>query len=259
MKTRIFSALSLLVMLMMACSLSAGQTPQATAEVAGPPTPTPPPDPVPVSFNDGLASLNSYRLTIMFKSSGPGPAQSSTTIIESQRSSDTDASATHITATVVSPDGGDPETSDTTMYDIGNDQCSGSDVDGWEWTSTTPAEAEMQGLVNSMLGMTPVIDDPVFAATATVNGVPTNHFSFQVSGLGTSSGSIVNINQGDYWLAVDGQYIVKYLLILEMSEAANSNVLHQEITIEMNDINQPVSIAFPQGCLDMAPPPTTTP
>jgi hypothetical protein len=267
MKTRIFFALCLAVIPMMGCSLSGNPRPDtgvnptepAATEALDTPTPTPPPDPVPVTFNDGLASLDSYRLNVIVKSVGPDPAQSNTTDVQSQRSSDNDASVTRYTSTVISPDGEGPEISDTTSYRIGNDQCSGSDDGGWEWTSMSPAQAEMQGLVTSMLGMTPIIDDPVFVAAETVNGAPTNHFAFQVSGLGSSSGAVVNMNQGDYWLAVDGQYIVKYLLIVEMSEAANSEVLSQEISIDLNDINQPVSIAFPQGCLDVAPPPTATP
>ena len=52
------------------------------------------------------------------------------------------------------------------------------------------------------------------------------------------------------------QRVVKYLLIVEMSEAANSDTLHQEVSIDLTDVNQPVSISFPQGCLDVAPPPT---
>jgi len=108
----------------------------------------------------------------------------------------------------------------------------------------------MQGLVTGMLGLTPLIDDPVFVAEETIHGIPSNHFSFQVSGLGASSGAVVNLNQGDYWLAIDGQYIVKYVLVVEMSMAAESEVMREEITIEMNQVNQPVSIAFPQACLD---------
>ena len=108
----------------------------------------------------------------------------------------------------------------------------------------------MQGLITGMIGLTPLIDNPVFVATETIHNIPTNHFTFRVSGLGASSGAVVNINQGDYWLAVDGQYIVKYTLIVETSMSANSEVLHEEISIEMNQINQPVSIGFPQGCLD---------
>ena len=107
----------------------------------------------------------------------------------------------------------------------------------------------MKGLITGMIGLTPLIDNPDFVAAETVNGIPSNHFTFKVSGLGASSGAVVNINQGDYWLAVDGQYIVKYILIVETSMAADSEVLHEEISIEMTQINQPVSIAFPQGCL----------
>lgn len=108
----------------------------------------------------------------------------------------------------------------------------------------------MQGLITSMFGLTPLIDTPHFVAAETVNGIPTNHFTFQVSGLGASSGAVVNLNQGDYWLAIDGQYIVKYILVVETSMEADFEVLHEEISIEMTQVNQPVSITFPQGCLD---------
>ena len=249
MKSRMIILVSLLVMLMLACSF--------TTNTAGIPTNQGPtedkntaPDPVPVSLNDGLASLNSYDMTVMFSSFGPDPSQSSTTSIQRQRSNDTNASSTSIKLNVISAGGGDPATSDSSIYQIGNDQCSGSDTDGWSWTSSTPAEAEMQGLLAGMIGLTPLIDDPAFVAAETVNGIPTNHFTFRVSGLGASSGTVVNINQGDYWLAVDGQFIVKYILIVETSMSADTGVLHEEISIQMNQINQPVNIAFPQGCLD---------
>lgn len=249
MKSRTIIGVSLLVMLMMACSLTKNtggnppnQGPAANENAT--------PNPVPVSLNDGLASLNSYEMSVLFESVGPDPAQSSTMSMQRQRSNDTNASSTSTNITNISASGTDPEITDTTIYQIGNDQCSGSDTDGWSWDSSTPAEAEMQGLVAGMIGLTPLIDNPIFVAAETVNGIPTNHFAFQVSGLGASSGAVVNINQGDYWLAVDGQYIVKYTLIVETSMAADAEVLHDEISIEVNQINQPVSIAFPQGCLD---------
>jgi hypothetical protein len=272
MKSRMIMVVSLLVMLTMACNLTqniAGNAPtqgptggEATAPGPGPtkventaPSPEPTkvekaaPNPVPVAINDGLNSLNSYAMTVIFHSVGPNPAKSSTITIQRQRSNDTNASLTSIHSTATSADGGDPAPSDSTIYQIGNDQCSGSDKDGWSWTSTTPAEAEMQGLITGMIGLTPLIHKPVFVAAETVNGIPTNHFTFKVPGLGATSGAVVNINQGDYWLAVDGQYIVKYILIVETSMSAGSEVLHEEISIEMNQINQPVSIAFPKGCL----------
>jgi hypothetical protein len=249
MKSRTIMFVTLLVMLMMACSLTSntGGKPTNQAPIQNENTP---PDPVPVSLNDGLASLNSYAMTVIFKSIGPDPTQSTELNIQRQRSNETNASSTSINNTVVSADGGDPASSDTTIYQIGNDQCSGNDTDGWSWSSSTPEEAEMKGLITGMIGLTPLIDNPDFVAAETVNGIPSNHFTFHVSGLGASSGAVVNINQGDYWLAVDGQYIVKYTLIVETSMAADTEVLHEEISIEMNQINQPVSITFPQGCLD---------
>jgi hypothetical protein len=255
MKNRTIYILPLLLMIMIACSLgtNTGANPTEEAQVV-----STPPDPVPVNLNDGLASLNSYEMTIIINSVGPDPAQSSTTNIESRHSSDADASYTNINSTSISANGGDPEVTDTTTYQIGNDQCSGN-AEEWSWTSSTPAEAEMQGLITRMIGLTPLIDNPVFVGAETVNGIPTNHFNFEVDGLGASSGAVVNINQGDYWLAADGQYIVKYDLVLEMSMAANSEVLHDEISIELDQVNQPVSIAFPQGCLDVAPTPTPAP
>jgi hypothetical protein len=249
MKPRTILLVSLLVMLMMACSLTSitGGTPSAQGPASGGNSSH---NPVPVSLNDGLASLNSYDITVIFSSAGPDPTQSTTITIQRQRSNDNNASSTAIHTTVISAGGGDPAITDTTIYQIGNDQCSGNDTDGWSWTHNTPAQAEMQGLVAGMIGLTPLINNPVFVAAETINGIPTNHFTFHVSGLGATSGTVVNINQGDYWLAVDGQYIVKYALTIETSMAADAEVLHEEISIKMNQINQSVTIAFPQGCLD---------
>jgi hypothetical protein len=115
-----------------------------------------------------------------------------------------------------------------------------------------PNQAEMLDIIASMLGITPLIDTPTFVAQETMNDIPSNHFTFKVSGLGVSSGAQVNANQGDYWLAVDGQYIVKYILVLETSLDPQTDVLHEEISIELTQVNQPISIAFPQSCLDAA-------
>jgi hypothetical protein len=258
MKFRIFIFLSIFVMLALACNLGSNtsNTPQVSGSTSQPngnqptankPVGTPPANPV--SINDGLGSLNSYQMTVTIKSTGPDPAQSSTTTIETQHSKDLDASYTHITMSIVDASGGDPTNSDSNIYRIGNDQCSGSDQD-WTWTSMPPNEAEMLDIIKNMLGITPLIDTPTFVAQETINGVLSNHFTFTVSGLGVTSGAAVNANQGDYWLAVDGQYIVKYILVLETSLAPQTDVLHEEISIELTQVNQPVSIAFPQGCLD---------
>jgi hypothetical protein len=264
MKKRLVIVLPILVMLAMACNLATntvatpqvpGNSPQGGGNQPGGDQPGGTPQKVgtplarPVSFNEGLASLNSYQMTVIIKSTGPDPSQSSNTTIDVQHSKDADATLTHLIMQVVNKGDSEPNNTDSNIYQIGNDQCSGS-ADGWSWSTSTPAQTEMSDLVKNMIGFTPLIDNPTFVAQETVNSIQSNHFSFKISGLGAKSGAEVKTNQGDYWLAVDGQYIVKYTLIIETSMSANSEVLHEEISIDLNQINQPISIAFPQGCLD---------
>ncbi len=258
MRSRIGFFIAIIGLLVMACNLGtgAGNTPQALGNTpqgngnqppGNAPAGTPPASPV--SINDGLGSLNSYQMTVIFKSTGPDPAQSSTTTIETQHDKDLGASYTHLTMSVVDTSGSDPNNSDSNIYRIGNDQCSGSEED-WTWTSMPPNQAEMMDIITNMLGFTPLIDTPTFVAQETMNGIPSNHFTFKVSGLGVSSGAQVNANQGDYWLAVDGQFIVKYNLVLETSTDPLTDVLHEEISIDLTQVNQPIDISFPQACLD---------
>jgi hypothetical protein len=269
MKKRILFFLSILVVLAMACNLgtNTAKTPQAPGNNPGGggnqpgenqpganlPSETPQkagtPPANPVSINDGLGSLNSYQMTVLFKSIGPDPSQSSTTMVEVQHSKDADATLTHLNMSILKKGETEPSNSDSYIYQIGNDQCTGS-KDSWEWSSNTPAQTEMADLIKSMLGFTPLIDSPTFVAQETVNDIPSNHFTFKVSGLGVKSGAEVKANRGDYWLAIDGQYIVKYTLLLETNTSANSEILHVEVSIDLTQINQPINITFSQFCLD---------
>ena len=64
------------------------------------------------------------------------------------------------------------------------------------------------------------------------------------------------------WLAADGPldyYHVRYTLVLETSDPNNTDLFHEEISINLTQINQPVYIAFPQGCLDIQPTATPAP
>ena len=250
MNKKMLVCLSVLVTALLACNLSGVSTTPAPGGNGNQSNATPPADPI--SINEGLASLNSYQMTVIFKSTGPDPSQSSTTTVDMQRSRETKASYTHITM-VSQKKGKDPTNTETNIYRIGNDECSGK-TDDWSWTSMGPNQAEMFDITKSMLGLTPLITTPTFVAKETVNGIPSNHFSFKVSGLGVDSGAQVNINQGDYWLAVDGQYIVKYDLILETSLNPQTDVIHEEVSIDLSQVNQPITIAFPQGCLDASVP-----
>jgi hypothetical protein len=256
MKRHITLALIILLTATLACSFQNGVSPTSQPTDGTPvqiaiPTliATSTPNPIPVSINTGLASLNSYIMTVNFESTGPGPKESNTVTIVTQRSKDPDAIFTHYTLDLVD-DKGNVTNGDNDIYRIGNDQCSGSDQD-WTWTSLAPNETEMLNLIPDMMDVTPLIGQPTFVDAETMNDIPSNHFNFKVSGLGVTSGAEVTANQGDYWLAVDGQYIVKYTLVLETRMGPAMDVMHEEIDVELTNVNQPVNIAFTPACLNV--------
>jgi hypothetical protein len=204
----------------------------------------------PVSVRAGLSSLNSYILTIGVKSSGPTDKDKSEFTVETSVSQDADASLTTMKTVSSSADNPDANNSENYIYNIKNEQCSGSEG-SWSFSTMTPAQKELVDVYKQMIDVTPLIGDPVLVGPENVNGVDTNHFSFKVKGLGVSSGAEVTANQGDYWLAVDGRYIVRYSLVMETRSGPNSEIMHQEIHIELANINQPVpEVVFPQGCIE---------
>ena len=214
------------------------------------PDPTQPAvSPDPVNIREGLASLNSYTQLMEWKSFGPFQADYSLIHIETQRDQSQDTALVHYTVTRSSQEDPEPSTTDGYSYSVGAAICSGNEVDGWEYSQTNPQEQEMSDLLQTMTDVVPLIDNPVFVGSENINGIATNHFTFQVSGLGLESGAEVKVNQGDYWLAQDGQYIVKYQLIIETLDPMNQTTLRMEVLIDLTDINQAVIIALPAGCI----------
>jgi len=213
------------------------------------PTPTPTSIPSePVSLREGLASLNSYVLTIDMTSSGPSPAERSHIVYEMQYSQDLDARLVHAIVEASTEEEPNQDPMETTSYRIGNDECMGSKED-WSFTRMTPAQREMVDLAQDMLDVIPLIQNPVFVGSETLNGILTNHFTFAVAGLGVKSGAEVTANKGEYWLARDGLYIVRYHLLAETSSGPQGEVMRQEVRVEMTSINQPLTIAFNDWCL----------
>jgi hypothetical protein len=232
----------------------ANQAAQESPTEEPPPTETPASTPTPIPFEPvgirlGLASLDSYIITLGIKTTGPGAKDLMDMQNEIQYSKDANTSLTHTHSANSSEDNPDKSTNDSYVYRIGNEECSGSG-DDWTYSSMTPAQKELVDIYQQMVDITPIIGEPELIGPENVNGIDTNHFSFKIKGLGASSGAEVTANQGDYWMAIDGRYIVRYSLVLETRGGENSEIMREEFHIELTNVNQPVPAAvFPAGCI----------
>jgi len=64
-----------------------------------------------------------------------------------------------------------------------------------------------------------MVNDPVFVGAEEMNGVMTKPFHLHRQRVGDESGAEVVASTGEYWLAQDGQYIVKYLVVMKPATA----------------------------------------
>jgi hypothetical protein len=196
----------------------------------------------------GLASLNNYVLVVQTTGYSSASPDQTLNRIETQHSQDQDAQVTHVTMTIP-VDEEEPLRPTPIRITLATTSARAA---MWMAGSTRPTHSKKKKckIFSQMVDLLPIIDDPIYVGAETMNGIATNHFTFQVSGVGGESGVDVVINQGEYWLAQDGQYLVRYTLLIETLDANTQETIHAEYLIDLTNINQPLSIAFPQGCLD---------
>lgn len=233
-----------------------------TRPAALPPTQTPvptptrrPPNPAMVGMRTGLASLNSYQTTLHTVIAGPEPTDQNEITMITQVDSARKASRTRTETREVSADNPKGSTDASETIAIGNQQCEisgqGASQKG-KLTDQEPIESDLRGTLTGLLDVTLSAENPAFVAEETINGIPSNHFTFKVTQLGKDSGAVVRNNKGDYWLARDGQYLVKYTLALEAATAAKGSaqaqVFKADVSYELSNVNAPVTIAFPAFC-----------
>jgi hypothetical protein len=220
--------------------------PTATIE----PTPTPVPS-QPLSFRAGLASLDSYQSRLRFFTSGPDSITFNETIQETDYTGNNEAARSRFQVTSGDEETPDPETVTQEQITMGLESCTLEDGT-WNYSKMDPQTKEILSIPNTILDMILVIPDPVFTGLETRNGIETNHFTFTLESVGVESGSVVTKNQGEYWVAVDGQYLVGYTLQVEMRSGPESDTDAQvnklEVDYSLTSINQPLTIQMPADC-----------
>lgn len=233
-----------------ACGVSSlGGPPRATDE----PTPEPTDMPmVPVSINQGLASLNSYRMTYtsdIFDSVSQDRSEM-TFIVARDR--DSDASYNRTETRVTNGESQDASEDVQEQFAIGSQLClvNGDDV---QMTSVSETARVLSDLMAQVVVIQPLIENPVYAGEEVVNGVPARTYTFDVRSIDAASGVEATRSGGSYAIAIDGDYLLRYRLDMELRTGAEGDSEAQYSTflveVGLEQINQPVDIAFPASCL----------
>ncbi len=205
----------------------------------------------PVTLNKGLSTLDSYRMTLEIELIGPSQQDINREKVIQENSKFQDASFFVIETYSMNSEDYEEDTNKSYIWRIGNDRCQGTDdpEDDFSWESMEPDAKEMADLVLDLFDLDFMIENPQFVAEESMNGIQTNHFRFQLSGLGVESGATVLANQGEYWLAVDGNYMVRYSLLVETSSSPEK-INHLKVYANLEEVNVPRTISMPQQCYD---------
>ena len=214
------------------------------------------PDPQPVGLYAGLASLNSYRMKMRTLSTGPTAMDYNESITNINYNQEGNQLYSQMVSTTSSKDSPTKSTTTSEEYRLDTQYCQRSiESDGYtssELTDTTPAQQAITDAMFNVVDVVIVSKDAKFVAEETVNGVLSNHFTFTISGLG-ATGTEVTQSQGEYWVAKDGQYLVKYQVTLETRSGpagdANAQASHFEMQVEISDINSNITVQMPADCV----------
>ena len=106
--------------------------------------------------------------------------------------------------------------------------------------SSLAAQMEPAGFLGSVIGADS-------AGNETVNGVKASHYTFDERALGQMNGAR---SAGDMWVAIEGGYVVKYLLITKATADYFGGGMEGTLTwdYELTDLNKPVKITLPADC-----------
>lgn len=243
----------LLVMIVgTACGLSSlSNTPDAGSAQAPTPTPTEAPM-LPVSINEGLASLDSYRMTYTNDTYDSLAQEHTVMTVVVTHDRDSDANYSRTETRVTNQDDAVVSEDVEEQFAIGNQSCSVTDGEA-TITAISDTARELMRLMSQVVVIHPLIENPVYVGQDTVNGVPVRTYTFEVRSVGAASEVEATRADGSYAMAVDGEYLVHYRLDMELRTGpegdpeAESTVFFIELSLE--EVNQPVELAFPPNCL----------
>jgi len=120
---------------------------------------------------------------------------------------------------------------------FGEGQCMSSQAEAGDTLGTE--EMQPDDLVSGVQGARRVLPDEV------VNGILCRHYTFDEKAL---TGSGYTRAQGEAWVAVDGDYVVKYTVEAEGKDPATGTEGQFRMRYELREVNSDLVIEPPAGC-----------
>ena len=209
------------------------------------------PNAEPQPFQAGINSLDYYKSNFHYSTSNSnGSSTSSEVTIESSLVDGTSHSVTRNIERAAGETEDEMDSQET--YTFGKVSCTYSDGD-WSYSEQSDLEKAIADAYSQLMDGVLVVNDPQFIGAETINGVKTNHFSFKPKNVAVASGGQVTQNEGDYWLAVDGDFLVKYIYNLQIQTAPEDNsaaeISKLLINFELTEVNVPITITKPVDCI----------
>lgn len=199
----------------------------------------------------GLASLNSYQWQMSATTVGPTDADRSEMAVSGASDSEAELRYVKTTTTESSADYPEPDTSSSETWTTADSTC---EFDGEEYMaeSANPFMADMGDVLTGVFDIVIPAGNATKVGTETIAGVQADHYTFSIEGLGAGSGTQVDQNTGELWVAVDGGYLLKYQVNTSLrSTPADGSAVETyslALTLELTSVNQPVGITVPAGC-----------
>jgi hypothetical protein len=193
------------------------------------------------SVTDGLQDLDSYRsnFTMVFEGGGSSEGEEWTLEMDIEYVRDPLAQRIAIQG------GGMGEMTEGGMesirigdqqYVVVGDQCISSSV---EDDAMDMGMFEIDDVMGGLENAQRVLPDE------TINGILCRHYVFDQTALAWAA---LTQAEGEAWIAVDGDYVVKYTLVADGQDPASQQEGHLEWEYEVLAVNESFTIEAPAGC-----------
>jgi len=190
------------------------------------------------SVTSGLQSLDSYRANFKMAVTDTAGGGAEEWAYEMDMEVVRDPFAQHMVIQGVAAEGVFEmfQIGDQRYISLGEGQCISTSAEGEAMDAAMFEPGDVIGGLSNARRVRPDQD---------VNGIRCRHYKFNETALVWRGFSKA---EGEVWMAVEGEYVVKYTLQAEGKDPASGKEGHLDWVYEIRDVNEPISIEPPAGC-----------